>query len=199
MRKMDSIEKNKKIFEESFEKYGDSPKSCLWDEKMVFRYEELTKVANLEGSTILEIGCGIGGFYDYLIHEKGMKKIEYKGVDLVEGMIELAKKKYPTAKFETRNVLEDKINEKYDYVILCGVFNVMMDEDVMKELLKEAFSYCEKGIAFNFISSYVNFREEEISYHNPQEIFSFCVENLSKKVSMNHHYKKCDVSMFVYR
>ena len=69
---MDSIKDSKRIFEESFEKYGDDPKACLWDQKMVFRYEELTKAVDLNGASVLEIGCGIGGFYDYCIHDKGI-------------------------------------------------------------------------------------------------------------------------------
>ncbi len=197
--KMKSIENNKKIFEESFEKYGDDPKSCLWDERMVFRYEELTRVADFNGTSILEIGCGIGGFYEYCIQDKGIKDLTYKGIDLVPGMIELAKEKYPSAEFEVCNILEQKLKETYDYVILCGVFNVATKTQDMERILSEAYKYCKKGMAFNFISTYVNFQEDEISYHNPQEVFSFCVENFSTKVKMNHHYKKCDVSMFVYQ
>lgn len=84
-------------------------------------------------------------------------------------------------------------------MFLCGGFNQGMETEFMKKMLKEAFSYCKKGLAFNFISSYVNFYSEERSYHKPQEVFEFCVENLSRKIDMHHHYAKCDVSMFVYR
>ncbi len=170
---MKSIENNKKIFEESFEKYGDDPKSCLWDERMVFRYEELTRVADFNGTSILEIGCGIGGFYEYCIQDKGIKDLTYKGIDLVPGMIELAKEKYPSAEFEVCNILEQKLKETYDYVILCGVFNVATKTQDMERILSEAYKYCKKGMAFNFISTYVNFQEDEISYHNPQEVFLF--------------------------
>lgn len=196
---MDHIENNKKIFENAFALHGDDPKACLWDKKMVFRYEELTKIGDLNGASILDIGCGIGGFYDYCINDKGFCNIKYKGIDIVDGMIELAKAKYPSAEFEVCNILDTKQNEMYDYVILCGVFNVSSDIQYMNEILSEAFHYCKKGLAFNFISSYANFYEEEISYHSPQDVFLFCVENLSRKIKMNHHYEKCDVSVFVYR
>ena len=196
---MGNIENNKKIYEHAFALYGDDPRSCLWDTKMAFRYEELMNVGNLNGASILDIGCGIGGFYDFCINDKHICNMSYKGIDVVEGMIELAKTKYPLADFEVHNILETRLNETYDYVILCGIFNVAADMQYMNKILLEAFEYCKKGLAFNFISSYVNFREEEISYHNPQDVFSFCVENLSRKIKMNHHYEKCDVSVFVYR
>lgn len=196
---MDSIESNKKIFKESFDKYGDDPRSCLWDSNVDFRYEELIRIADLNGAAVLEIGCGIGGFYDFCINDVGIQNLSYKGIDLVAGMIGLVKKKYPSAEWEVCNILEKEPTKQYDYVILSGVFNVSTQTSEMQEILAQAFKYCKKGMAFNFISTYVNFIDAAISYHNPQEIFSFCVENLSRKVSMNHHYMKCDVSVFVYR
>ena len=73
---MDSIKDNKKIFEDSFQKYGDNPKACLWEQKMVFRYEELTSAVDLNDASVLEIGCGIGGFYDYCINDTTLQLFE---------------------------------------------------------------------------------------------------------------------------
>ena len=191
---MNCIEKNKKIYEEAFQTYGDDTRSCLWDRPMIMRYQELVNVATLDGTTVLDIGCGIGGFYEYMVKDCGIKNLSYKGIDLVEGMIKLASQKYPEASFQTRNIFENPLVELYDYVFLCGVFNIAVadSEEFMKKMLKEAFSYCQKGLAFNFISSYVNFQNEE-------DIFTFCIENLSRKVKIFHHYEKCDVSVFVYK
>ena len=196
---MSSVEDNIKVFAEAFQKYGDDVRSCLWGTRQTERWEELTNVAQLDGASVLEIGCGIGSFYEYCIQVKGMKHMAYKGIDLVPDMIDLAKQKYPAAEFEMCNILEQKLEKAYDYVILCGVFNIATKTEEMEKILSEAFLYCKKGMAFNFISTYVNFKSEDMSYHNPQEIFTFCVEKLSRKVKMNHHYNKCDVSMFVYK
>ena len=196
---MSSVEDNIKVFAEAFQKYGDDVRSCLWGTRQTERWEELTNVAQLYGASVLEIGCGIGSFYEYCIQDKGMKHMAYKGIDLVPDMIDLAKQKYPAAEFEMCNILEQKLEKAYDYVILCGVFNIATKTEEMEKILSEAFLYCKKGMAFNFISTYVNFKSEDMSYHNPQEIFTFCVEKLSRKVKMNHHYNKCDVSMFVYK
>ncbi len=198
---MNCIEKNRKIYEEAFQTYGDDTRSCLWDKPMIMRYQELVKIAPLEGTTVLDIGCGIGGFYEYMVKDCDIKNLSYKGVDLIEGMVKLASQKYPEASFETRNIFENPLVGLYDYVFLCGVFNIAVadSEEFMKRMLKEAFSYCKKGLAFNFISSYVNFQNEETAYYNPQDIFTFCIENLSRKIKIFHHYEKCDVSVFVYK
>lgn len=197
---MDSIERNTKIYQDSFDTYGDDPRSCHWESSVIFQYDELTKSIDLNGSSVLEVGCGIGGFYDYCINQKGIKDFTYQGIDLVKGMIDLAQKKYPKAKFNVCNILEQPVyGGPFDYVILCGIFNMATRTEDMKKILAKSFEYCTKGMIFNFISTYVNFIDETMSYHNPQDILKFCIENLSRKVNMNHHYGKCDVSTAVYR
>lgn len=198
---MGYVEKSKEVYEEAFNTYGDNTKSCLWDKPMIMRYRELVKVATLDGASILEIGCGIGGFYEYLVSDCGIKNITYTGIDLVGGMIELAKEKYPDAHFETRDIFQQPLQKTYDYVFLCGVFFVGADgsKEFMKRMLKEAFALCNKALAFNFISSYVNFKDEGTAYYDPTDVFKYCIENLSWNVNMHHHYEKCDVSAFVYR
>ena len=59
---MSSVEENIKIFSEAFQKYGDDVRSCLWGTKQTFRWNEILNVSELDGASVLEIGCGIGGF-----------------------------------------------------------------------------------------------------------------------------------------
>lgn len=145
MNEAEITQNNKAIFTEAFEKYGDSPKSCLWDKKMVFRYEELTQIGDLNGAKILDIGCGLGGFYEYCVQDKGFKNIKYKGIDLVDGMIELAQQKYPDAVFATQDILKKEISKDYDYIFFCGVFNVNMDDAYMEKCYSRHLNIVKKG------------------------------------------------------
>lgn len=196
---MDCVQENKIIYEKAFKKYGDDTRSCHWDKPMIMRYQELKKIAELSDSSIIDIGCGLGGLYEYFVKDCGIKNLKYTGIDIVGEMVEVAKKKYPKARFLTQDIMQVPLQERYDYAFICGVFNLGMTTEFMKQMLSEVFVHCEKGMAFNFVSSYVNFRNDDMSYHNPQEIFDWCIENLSWKVDMHHHYEKCDVSVFVYR
>lgn len=199
---MNSIEKCKKIYRDSFETYGDDARSVRWDKKTIeTRYKELLKVGELNESSVLEIGCGIGGFYEYITQKNQIVLGTYLGIDLIEGMIDLAKQKYPEAFWEKRNIFNEPLEDQFDYVFLCGVFNLAGEDcqNYMEKMLLQAFSYCKKGLAFNFISSNVNFKDEEMSYYDPVDVFDFCIKNLSWKVDIHHHYSKCDVSVFIYR
>ena len=38
-----------------------------------------------------------------------------------------------------------------------------------------------------------------MAYHDPVVVFDFCLNNLAPKVTLHHHYERCDVAVFVYR
>jgi hypothetical protein len=69
----------------------------------------------------------------------------------------------------------------------------------LKELVTFGFRHCSQGLGFNFISSHVNFTETEVAYYDPAEVLDLCIKNLTRKLTMYHHYERCDVAMFLYR
>jgi len=188
-----------------FVKYGDNPQSCQWTNEysQTFRFKKLMEIDDLKQKKILDVGCGLGDLYLYLKDENIL--VEYTGVDIVGGMIELAKKKLPTTRFLRQNIIEQPLDEKFDYVLMSGIFNSNLERNdqvnfaYMKNVLTAAYDQCTYGIGFNFISSCVNSRDDEMAYFPPSNVFDFCVLNLSPKVSLFHHYERCDVTVFVYR
>lgn len=211
---MDSITvKTKKHYEEITMKYGDSPKSCDWERKdaQIFRWNKLLDISGLrnydmKGNSKIDIcdfGCGIGDFYGYLENQK--INIDYTGIDIAENMIELAKKKYPKGTFYAKDILHESVNGKFDFIFMNGIFNIKLEEnDVLNRenmyaILKNVFQYAEVGMAFNFISEYVNWKDDEMVYFNPMKVLEWCIENLSRKVKIEHHYEKCDVCVYVLK
>jgi len=59
--KKESIE----VYSRLVEEYGDDPRSSHWTniDSQLFRFNQLCKIANLNGKSILDIGCGIGDLY----------------------------------------------------------------------------------------------------------------------------------------
>ncbi|MBL1198517.1 MAG: class I SAM-dependent methyltransferase [Nostoc sp. GBBB01] len=180
---------------------GDSPGSGQWgsiDESLV-RYLELIKIADLNGCRILDIGCSIGYFAEYL--QKHNITCQYTGIDIVPEAIEIARHKFPDMKFECLDITQESLKQTYDYVLVSAVFNNYTPNSnlFLQTLIKKAFTLCEKGLAFNFISSYVNFRQETMAYYQPEDVLRFCIEQLSRKVTMIHHYYHCDVCIYIYK
>lgn len=196
------FECNKMYYQKLSEESRDSNYVGSWGgTNQDFRYKELVIPEIFRDASILEIGCGLGGFLEYLESQKLIKPGQYCGIDIVKQMEQANSIKWPQHKFRTLDVLNEEFDEEYDVVVLCGVFNMNTpnSREYMEKLLKASFDHCKKMLSFNFISSYVNYRDTEMAYHNPMEVFSFCIENLSRKVIVNHHYSKCDVSCKVMR
>lgn len=163
------------------------------------RFDQLLKLADLRGHTVLDLGCGIGDLLPALEAEFG--PLDYTGIDLTPEMIATASKRFPEKKFFCRDVLRDGFPGEYDYGLICGVFNNYIPEcgTLMREMLAATFKQCRIGLGFNFTSTYVNYQTEGMFYHDPCDVLRFVIENLSRKVLMHHHYGRCDVSVFVYR
>jgi ubiquinone/menaquinone biosynthesis C-methylase UbiE len=87
----------------------------------------------MPGERVLDWGCGNGRFYEAL------KEIDYYGVDISEKMIEIAKAKYPKAKFQVVEPLSLPFpNNFFDKIFSFAVFHHIPSDRFRLQFLKEA-------------------------------------------------------------
>jgi SAM-dependent methyltransferase len=197
---MYDLDEVKDNYRELLELHGSGPAVGQWSEEgQRFRFQKLTEIADLGGSRILEIGCGIGDFYPFIVERFG--DVTYTGIDIVPELIDQAAKIHTTASFRCVDVLKENLADRFDYVFLSGVFNYPFPgvHQFMYDMVSAAYSCCDKGLGFNFISSYVNQMNPKMAYHDPHDVFRHCLEKLSRKTTIQHHYERCDVAVYVYR
>ncbi len=154
------------------------------------RLSILLDVGDLKKSKILDFGCGTGYLYEYLKKKINFKG-EYVGYDISNEMVNFAKKKYKKARFEKKDIFKDKITEKFDYVIINGTFNYKFDNNFkwIEKTLITLLKKTNKGIAFNNLSSYVDYKDKILYYEIPEKIFNFCKTKLSPLVTIRHDYQ----------
>lgn len=174
-------------YSELFKKYGDSPHAVQWSDSatQMKRFEILCEIGDVNNCSILDFGCGVGHLFDFL-KGKG-HKVTYTGVDVVDEMLAFAQQKHSDARFCK---FENISGEKFDYVLISGVFNNRMESNrsFYRRTLRQCFELCVQGMAFNMMSSYVDFRNEELFYEEPEEAFRFCKEELSPRVAIRNDY-----------
>lgn len=161
------------------------------------RFNILCGIADLEGRSILDVGCGMGDLYAYL--KERFHSFEYKGVDISKGMIAGAKKKYPDAQFEVGDALQLK-GKKYDYVLGTGVdgFFTGHNMEVTRQLIGRMYGMCRIGTAISMLSAYSQ-RPDPISwYAPPEEIFTWCM-GITRRVILRHDYMPHDFAVYLYR
>lgn len=163
------------------------------------RQMRLLEIGDLSNKRILDVGCGLGHLYP-LIRER-FGEVDYTGVDIVEASLVIARKKYPEARYVCRDLICDPLEETFDYVLLCGLFNNRLEgvSDFLSDLVSVCYGLTEIGLGFNFISTHSNFFNDEMMYHDPAEIFQWAVKTLTPKIVLHHHYFRTDTVLFLYR
>lgn len=99
----------------------------------LFRVKILKNLELKKGEKILDFGCGTGAFSVLF------NKNSYIGFDIDKKRIVYARKKYPGYKFEIMDANNLKFNEKFDKILIVGVFHHLKDKEILNALkqLKE--------------------------------------------------------------
>lgn len=182
-------EKLKTHYRQLLDKFGDSAESAQYSsrESQERRFEVLAQIADLNGASILDFGCGAGHLATFLTSKN--VKFTYTGVDVVEEFFEIARKKSPAG--SRFGFLEDFAYEKFDYVFISGVFNNKRrgNRTFYQETLKKLFGMCTKGVAFNMMSLYVDYQAPGLFYESPERAFRFVKKELTPFVQLRHDYE----------
>ena len=187
------------IYSKTLAEHGDAPEAVqLTAESQRLRFQLLSEIAPLENSSILDYGCGKGDQYAYL-RERGFRG-SYTGFDINEDLLAVARRKH-SARFALWDIEAQPCEERFDYVLISGMFNNRISDNgrTMKSVLRACFACANQGLAFNAISTYVNFRQPEMSYASPEEMFRFCMTELSPAVTLRHDAMPYNFTMYVYR
>ena len=83
---MDYLNVNKNYYRGKLAKFGDDVSRSLgWVSQYTqeIRFEQFLKLADFEGKTVLDVGCGMGHFYKWL-QKQGVNLKRYVGVDLID-------------------------------------------------------------------------------------------------------------------
>jgi SAM-dependent methyltransferase len=140
--------------------------------------------------SILEVGCGLGDFYNYLTRQK--RDCSYHGYDIVPEYIAECKRAYPEARFEVRNIFVDGIAGAYDTVVMSQVLNNRYQKSdnmqVMQRALELAFQHTRISVSIDMLSTYVDFRNPDLFYYSPEEIFRMA-KAIAPRVAIRHDYR----------
>ena len=150
-----------------------------------------------QGSSLLDVGCGLGDFYDW--QKRAGLGVNYQGVDLTPEMIRVAKARFPEVDFRVGNVLEEEIGT-FDFVIASGIFYLRRNEpfEFMRHMIARLFASSRKGCAFNSLSAWCDARDAGEFYADPAQTLDFCRE-VTPWLALRHDYHPRDFTIFLWR
>lgn len=200
---MDELSKEYVIsyFDKTLRMHGDRPEALRWTPPgQIIHYKCMLDIAEtIDGAKILDFGCGKGDFYGFL-KENGIG-VSYTGVDINVNLIALARQKYPDVPFSVFDITKDMLSEDFDYIFLCGVFNLKVQglDELVRFTLKKLFDSCRIGLAYNGLSSHNIHKDFELHYFAPEEMLRFAIDELTPFVSLRYDRLFHDFTLFAYR
>lgn len=196
-------------YKDCFDKHGDTHLGVDWPnhEDTIIRHQvmlDITNNKNKDKISILDFGCGSGHFLEFI----NDNNIIYYGLDINKNYIDHCKNKF--SKLKDNFILGDiheniNIVPNVDYIIINGMFNEkrqLTNKEMMKfvkETLIKLWDKCETGIAFNFMSKFVDWERDDLFYVSLDELGWFLKNNLSRNFIIRNDYGLYEYTTYVYK
>lgn len=197
--------------EDELDVYGDSFRGVGYTkspEEAQERYALMLEVIRERDTeiTFLDLGCGLAHMLDYIERRPDLAYIRYAGRDVSIAYVEAARRRHPEADLDVVDVLRSGASlGTYDYVVMNGLFNWRGDLPVRtmlrywERMIRAAFAHASRGIAFNVMSTIVDWRREDLFHLSFDALARSVSRNLSRHFIVRHDYEAYEYTTYVYR
>jgi len=194
-------ERNVRLYTQFLRRHGISARALDWGsaESQALRFRVLAEVGELDGASVLDVGCGLGDLWAWL-RRNGIRA-RYTGVDLAPAMIEAARRRFPRVYFRTANLLAPgEMRQRYDYVLCSGLFTYrrVAPTAYLEAMVERMYGLCRRAVAFNSLSAWAEKQEAGEFHADPLRILRFC-RSLAPWVTLRHDYHARDFTLYLYR
>jgi hypothetical protein len=151
-----------------------------------FRYDTMNSIIPFLDKSIIEFGCGWGSFFNF-----GYTCKSYHGIDINDEFIKIASENYKEHSFEVLDILESKINKKYDLAISSGVAGNQggpADHPTKLKQYLQCMYDCSDVVMVNFPSTWATIRSNNIEYFSPSSTLEIAL-SITQNVTLVHKSK----------
>jgi SAM-dependent methyltransferase len=177
--------------------FGTDPRTLGWDTRanQWARFAAATSVATFAGRDVLDIGCGLGDFRIFL-EEQGTPPARYAGVDINDDLLDVARSRFPDARFERRNiVLEPYQGPVCDVAVMFGLVNFRLTDidnyEYAARAIDATFAACREALVVDMLSARrtPDYPEESfVFYFEPARMLDLALAR-TPYVKLHHAYQ----------
>jgi SAM-dependent methyltransferase len=201
---MSSLDDSAKIFDyhrDLIKEHGaDSPFALGWRNKhdQQVRFGALAQIADLNGRSVLDAGCGYADLYPFL-KERFPRIKSYCGIEQIPELAGEAIRKYgylADTRFIARSFLHGELPGS-DYVFASGSLNYGSNRPgSVYSAIARLYKTCCCGMAFNLLK-YMPADGTLVAY-DPKDIIAFC-RTLTNEMVYKDDYAPEDFTIFLYK
>lgn len=182
------------------EAHGDAPRSCDYGRPASQRrkFAAVAGVMPLQGQRVLDVGCGLGDFADYL--ERTVGNVAYTGVEIAPAMLERAHRLRPHLDLRRLDILQEAPAERFDLITANGIFYLLGPEAqaLTERLIARMFALTDHAVAFTTLSTWADHQEAGEFYADPPRMLAYC-RTLTPWVTLRHDYAQHDFTVYMYK
>lgn len=193
-----------RLYSDGIERHGPSPASVGWKDtgSQRLRFAKLAQVLPAADVPISvnDLGCGYGSMFGFLDEMLGLGLERYYGYDLSEPMLEGAR----AATDERAELIRSPAPTHIaDYSFASGPFNVKGEstdtawQAYVEDCVRHLAASSRQGFAFNLLTTFVDYRQDNLFYADPAAFFAFCKREISPYVTLVHDYPLYEWTMLV--
>lgn len=197
------------IYAGAYERYGNDPRSFWHNDQssQLERFSMLGKLFAREAApfTVHEIGCSVGHFGDYL--QEHFPLATYSGSDIYFPFVEKCRERFPGREFLLRDVTESLPDDRYDYVVTCGTFNIAGNaprdqwQAAIYKMAAAMYALATKGMGMTFLTIYHDptRRRADLFYQDERSLMDFVVNRLSRHFELDEIGPLYEYGLRVFR
>ena len=196
-----------KIYSKRFDNYNNTPKGVFWNSKLSQELrlniilDEILQNTKNEKTSIADVGCGYGRFYEIIKERNLDNKVQYYGFDINQKLINFCKnnKDFKNVEFAI-SALPFK---KTDYVVMSGTYNltptnnIPLWEDYIIKNLTSNWKLVEKAMIFNCLIKEKKEINKALYYTELSWIKRVCENNFGKIQIFKNQLLKDDITIVI--
>lgn len=193
-----AIEGVEALYTGNLGEHGIDSKAVGWpsETSQLLRFQKLAYVLDADERTdevtVNDWGCGYGAMFAFLEARLQRRLHHYYGYDISSDMLRAARDHIQDARAEL--IQSEHITEEADYTFVSGTFNVRLGAsdaawgEYIRGVLRDIAARSRRGFAFNLLTTFVDWRKDDLFYADPAEFFLFCRSELCRYVTLLHDY-----------
>lgn len=163
------------------------------------RFAVLAEAGDLNGSSLLDVGCGHGELKNYL--DERFHGFSYIGIDQMPEFIMQARSLHghrPSCYFCLADFTSEEL-PRADYVFASGILCYRCDDkNYYFSIIEKMYGAADKALAFNMLDAAKFPPHPLLTGHDAEEVLAYC-QTLSPEVKLIRGYLEDDFTVVMYK